>query len=415
MALVAAETRKQQRRKHQQRSWDALLAGLVAAVAFVSLMSIFGPTILLAGHPKNNASILINSNDNNNNAVQDSIRRMNKPRPVTVEVDDLDHESLFRKVTKSCLPIESKKCGEYVPDPIIGTNKPKVQRVAILAPPGDLSGSLMNRVERIVQDHNKVSSKEGILSIELVTTSHVPPYGYGKSHGYTKIIRLIPEPLLLEVADALTAVLFPGESHTQFTVSDVKAALRMILRFHCRLSHVAAHTALLSVKFMDLLADPIGTTQIIRNFLSPSTSRPNARAPNGNNKVDADSNEIAEEFSIDDDQSSLMDAELAYGSQILTHIQLQSLDGGRNRTVGRSIMDVLDQVLLDEFKKTKDMTAWPCLSFWASNDNAEPLSDITKRLAQKLSPNCDDRYNTCFVKRDLCEFNGDALCVESKS
>ena len=394
MVGVAASTEaKKPRRKRPQRPWDVLMVGLVMAVAVVAFISFAAPS---KHHPQQNS------------AVHNSVRRMKKPRPVVVEVDDLEHEGLFRKAaTKSCLPSKmgKKKCGEYIPDPIIDT--PAVQRVALLAPPGHLSGSLLTRIERIVKEHNQAAkeSNGSILPIKLIQTTHVPPYGYGKTHGYTKMIRLIPEPLLLEVADAMSGILRPGESHTLFTLSDVKAALRMMLRFHCRLSHVSAHTALLSVKFMDLFADPARITQELRDFLSPGLKNP----AEGTGEDD-------KEVAIDDDQASLMDAELAYGSQLLTHVQQHGLDGGRaNRTVGRSLMDLLDQVLLEEFQKTKDMTVWPCPSFWSSHDSDEPsLSEWAQRLAQQLSPNCDDPYNSCFVPRDQCEFKGDALCTKEQ-
>jgi hypothetical protein len=397
MVEIAASTEAQRaRRKRQQRPWDIVLVGLVLAAAVVALVSFLTPQSSKA-----------------NSAVHNSVRRMNKPRPVVVEVDDLEHEGAFRKaVTKSCLPAKNTKCGVFIPDPIIDTSQSKVQRVALLAPPGHLSGSLVNRIEKIVSDHNNLPD---VVKIQLIQTTHVPPYGYGKSHGYTKLIRLIPEPLLLEVADALSGVLRPGESHTAFTVADVKAALRMMLRFHCRLSHVAAHTALLSVKFMDLFADPMGTTRAIRDFLSPTLGEQRTKQDRSEENGKAtDDQDVDAEVAIDDDQASLMDAELAYGSQLLTHIQLHGLDGGRNRTVGRGILDILDHVLLEEFQMTKDLTVWPCPSFWSSNDNGEPLSELARRLAQKLSPNCDDPYNSCFVPRDQCEFQGDALCIEQQ-
>jgi hypothetical protein len=167
----------------------------------------------------------------------------------------------------------------YVPDKLItnsnsnsnsnGNNKmndthsisesKKIQRIAILAPPGDLSGSLIHSVENIIHEYsNFVSeSKRGdsttttttattiydelYTEMELIITTHVPPYGYGKSHGYTKIIRLVPEPLLLEVTDALTAVLHPNESYNTLTLYDIQVALRQILRFHCRINHIGTY------------------------------------------------------------------------------------------------------------------------------------------------------------------------------
>jgi hypothetical protein len=236
------------------------------------------------------------------------------------------------------------------------------------------------------------------------------------------------------------------------TLIDVQQVLRQILRYHCRLNHLSAHTAMLSIKFMDLFADPIGMTQQIRAFLYPSSllsivsseQHPLSKRGNDGKNEESETDDdqsaaagegmaIEEEKSIDDDQSSLMDSELAYGSQILTAIQKMYIDRGRsNVTIGRTVLDVLDATLVDEFYITKDMSKWPCLSFWdptptltlnsdranidspSSNQSPPPsttMSDIVQRLARKLSPDCDDPYNTCFVRRDTCEFRGDAECA----
>lgn len=367
-------------RKRRARESDIVLVYLAISASFVTLISIFGPTRYLVEHHNENA--------------MDVRVSLDKPQPMIIELDDLDHEELFQKTVKSCLPAENKKCKEYIPEPVDPVQT-KVQRVALLAPPGDMSGSLLNRVEHIMRQHNKLSVKKD-LDIEVFLSTHVPPYGYGKTHGLTKIIRLVPEPLLLEVTDALTAVLRPGESHTMITLADLKAALRMILRFHCRLSHLSAHTAIMSVTLMDLLSDPTLTVQKIRAFL----------APNDEHKEKSKGEDDDNTLTVDDDQSGLMDAEIAFGSRILTNVQ--------KNMKGENVADILDQVLLDEFNQSKNMTVWPCSSFWAAGGDEGDLSEITRRLAKALSPDCDDPFNTCFVERDKCEFKGDVVCETQK-
>ena len=82
--------------------------------------------------------------------------------------------------------------------------------------------------------------------IEWVETAHAPPYGYGKNHGYTRIVRLAL-PLTASVAAA--------------AAGDAAATLRQHVRWHCRVSHVAAHTALLT-----LFADDFATPEARRPF-----------------------------------------------------------------------------------------------------------------------------------------------------
>jgi hypothetical protein len=45
------------------------------------------------------------------------------------------------------------------------------------------------------------SSLSGGEDVEIVVTSHVPVYGYGKSHGYTKLVRFVITPLPLAAYD----------------------------------------------------------------------------------------------------------------------------------------------------------------------------------------------------------------------
>lgn len=56
-------------------------------------------------------------------------------------------------------------------------------RIALLAPPSDVSAALWKWYERLLSSSKKPK-------IEWVKTGHAPPYGYGKNHGYTRIVRL---------------------------------------------------------------------------------------------------------------------------------------------------------------------------------------------------------------------------------
>ena len=74
--------------------------------------------------------------------------------------------------------------------------------------------------------------------VDLVWSTHVPPYGYGRNHGWTKIVRLYRDTAdhaysLLQATGSVDAAL-------------VEAQTRLLVRWHCRLSHVAAHTKMLS-------------------------------------------------------------------------------------------------------------------------------------------------------------------------
>jgi hypothetical protein len=390
MVLPSLEARKPLLRNQGSKMASSKLLMIVAAAsAFFTLISIFGPTFHIV-EQQHEAAVVMNMNPK---LLIPKDPLPPQPELEIIEVEDLDHEELFYSTIKSCIPAENKKCNEFVPDNAEGK---KVQRVALISPPGDISLSLLNRMEQVMIHHNHQHDKDS-LDIDIITTSHVPPYGYGKTHGWTKLVRLVPQPLTLEVTDALQNILEPGESHKDITLQDLKAAMRQILRFHCRLSHVSAHTATLSIPFMDLLSDPGATTRAIQSFLAPGDAI-------GEKGTDDDG---IKESVADDDQAGLFDAEEKYGTQMLTYIQSVS---------HVNVDEVLDQVLLEELKKTKNMTKWPCPSFWAAGDEPDPLklSPITMRLARALSPDCDAPFTSCFVPRDKCEGKGDGLCKGNK-
>lgn len=307
-----------------------------------------------------------------------------------VIVEELDNEKFFIDTIKSCLPGQEKpkqKCRQYVPDPMPGESK-RVQRVAILAPPGEISSSLLSKVEEIAHHHNKRHDREE-PEIEVFERTHVPPYGYGKTHGLTKVLRLVPQPLLLEVTDALHSVLAHGETAASLSLNDIKAALRQIIRFHCRISHLSAHTALYSVDLEELMLEPDKIKKKLQKFLIPKDLQ---------ESVEAD-DEV--EYAPDDDQSTMFEALELIGTQLLSRIQ-EDVD----------IKRVLDQVLVDELKNSKNLSVWPCPSFWSAGEPDDPnqLSPIVQRLARALSPDCNDAYGQCWVQRDKCEASADGPC-----
>jgi hypothetical protein len=85
-----------------------------------------------------------------------------------------------------------------------------------------------------------------VTKLEIVPTTHIAPYGYGKTHGYTRLIRIVPQPLLVGTTDTLIAAIKEVDDNEakHVTLDDIKASLRQQIRYHCRLNHISAHTAL---------------------------------------------------------------------------------------------------------------------------------------------------------------------------
>jgi hypothetical protein len=105
----------------------------------------------------------------------------------------------------------------------------------------------------------------------------------------------------------------------------------------------------------------------------------------------------------DDNTLSQLDAMYATGASLLSLLQIQNAG---------DIRKMLDEVLLDEMKISKNLTTWPCESFWTVGEPEDRLriSPIIQRIAKAMSPDCDAPFTSCFVNRDKCEFNGDGVC-----
>jgi hypothetical protein len=107
-----------------------------------------------------------------------------------------------------------------------------------------------------------------VPKINLIVTSHVPSYGYGNTHGYTKIIRFVPRPIVIQVIDTLYGSLCTctDETYTDIMFDDIISTLRLISQYHCLLSRVAAHTALFCINENIFTLNLIAETNVLQNF-----------------------------------------------------------------------------------------------------------------------------------------------------
>jgi hypothetical protein len=492
-----------------QQQHATRLITLLFVILFVCLFSIFGPTFWLVQHHDAHHTVdvrQIHNHPNNDGGMETqeetSLQLLNLP-----DLIQLPHESLLWSTIKSCIPDEDKeekkknekdtkqtsKCLQFIPDPKPPDDEHgRRQRVGVLSPPGTISQSLVNRVHRLAHVYNgrihhqhldrhhhhdqngtettttnnmalaSIPQRQPtpLVEIAVIQTSHIPPYGYGKNHGYTKLIRYSPNPLLLQVLDALSwalqnsnnssaaAAMVPDESTTTtnvaVTMADVIMTTRQILRWHCRVSHIAAHTAVLSIPMVDFFmdnddknsGDDDAVDRIANTSSSPSSGQKSYDAilqafvqssPLNNPETeiepaqqrrekeedqlreetvrteddDKKDTEMDDDHTQDDDRLGMVEATWSHAHRrILLHL------GGSVKVV-----KVMDDVLLDELDRSKNFTKWPCLSFWGA-DTDPTLSAVSRRLAQALSPDCEggDPYANCFVARDRCESRGDAAC-----
>mmetsp|Transcript_23212 Transcript_23212/g.30046 ORF Transcript_23212/g.30046 Transcript_23212/m.30046 type:complete len:325 (-) Transcript_23212:2252-3226(-) len=235
----------------------------------------------------------------------------------------LENEQRFRQTLRSCL---GEAC--LTASPI---DRP---RIALLSPPHPIASKVWKVLLRTLKDKSFA---------EFIIGSNAIPYGYGKSHGLTRIVRLVL-PLRLEKATF---------------------ALAQSVRWHCRISHVAAHTALLTLD----LSDNIPPRRLIEQALSF--------------------------IGLKVDHSILDRAVRDWNTTIIPSLEraIQSSSTVNARA--------LDAQLQGELDISNDLRKWPCGTLWVKKDDERALN----RAAQMV-PNCSAPYSTCSVPRDKCEFNG---------
>jgi hypothetical protein len=293
--------------------------------------------------------------------------------------------------------------------------KQQKPRIGIMMTPGYISKGIGMWIKHALENTMKLSGME----IEILFTSQVPVYGYGKSHGFTKLIRVVVLPLPLAVGDfylySVNAMQANegrenGDSLEMIdkdaiqntappTASVINRYLQLILRWHCRLSHVSAHTSMFTLSLEDVLKDPIDMLDRILQFVW----REDWEWEGGNKKAGS-GKKLWKQTAIDlvgaelDNKGSSLQSLLEHVSEILPAVS----NAGQNN----DLITAIQSSFANEMKLSKDMTAWPCPSFW------EGENDNDKYFANALVPNCkeDDPFVRCTVNRDRCEVRGDPKC-----
>lgn len=183
-------------------------------------------------------------------------------------------------------------------------------------------------------------------------------------------------------------------SKLKISLSDLKVTLRQLLRFHCRISHVSAHTALLTIPLNDMILNPDQVVDQLSSFLGADSEQP-PRLRSAM-EVQQTRKELKEET------TTILRSIRSHALTLLSQVQADD------------VLEVLGDVLRHELQSTKNLTDWPCQSFWSAGEDPDPfsLSPESKRIATALSPNCSLAYSNCWVARDLCEAKGDGPCKE---
>ena len=236
----------------------------------------------------------------------------------------------------------------------------------------------------------------------------------------------MPQPLLLGATDTLKAALQslsssspPPLSLDDITLNDLKAALRQQVRYHCRLNHIAAHTAVWTVGVEDFAE--MGRNLLVENaqhFFGLNLEQEDLlyKVNDEYEKLgpdeDDDENHGVIEKEDDDNAMAELDYMFAEGSRLVNRLQTKVNTKKNMKSTTNDILKILDDVLLDEMRLSNNLTAWPCESFWTVGEpgNRSEISPIISSISKAMSPNCTAPYTSCFVKKDKCEARGDGKC-----
>jgi len=368
----------------------------------------------------------------------------------SIQVSSSRNESKFiDRCRRECIPGRDDKSGEINPTTHnareclrhVSEKMRQRPRIGIMIPPGRIGRAF---ADWIVGALTAVGSGGGegenaSVDIDIVVTSHVPVYGYGKSHGYTKLIRFLMLPLPLAAYDAYTYIsllstmtvgdgisiadaslrggglqsktIKPASALKAPTPASIGMVLRLMMRWHCRLSHVAAHTAMVTISLQDILRDPSVALGRILSFVWSDDwewegGEKEPQSPENRNKEKKASQVVDDEHLVVDRDGSL---------RRLLDLTLLVLD--ELSTSDDAVKKSLQDAFTGEMKLSKDMTAWPCPSFWNGvNSNSDAGDDqmrIIRQISTEIVPDCsdDNPFARCTVNRDRCEVRSDSQCA----
>lgn len=303
-----------------------------------------------------------------------------KIRPMS---SDSERLSKYRSIiSKECFPGRDDAQGEINPttkknrECLRFVPKDSKPRIGILITPGFIANALGSWIKTALVYLSGLSGNE----IEIVITHHVPKYGYGKSHGWSKLIRVNTESLALmdtflyeklreSSEEATVEVLERSNSFKTIpipTKPELQSMLKLLLRWQCRISHVTAHTSSISISLHGILKDPVKVIEKIYQFVFENNWEWGGKAAMPWKDIDP-MNE-AMNF-IDSEKTHTPDSSYlrrAIEEVVLVRGVAEDFLGNLNGNTTH--LDNIEAAFNEEMILSKDLTVWPCPSFWAGID-----------------------------------------------
>lgn len=428
------------------------------------------PVVLVSSGSPNN--ITINTDGGSKKLKQlvlQSITKLSQSIPLTTENanNKKDEEILLSIVTKECIPgrddtgkeinpttHRKRECLRHVP--LVGKDDKGRQRprIGIMINPGYISIAVAKWISQALQ---KTGDSIHNMKIDILVTSHVPVYGYGKSHGYSKLIRLAILPLPLAMIDAyyysmnellihdndeisnngnnevvsfaiqnLDVILDESKvrNTAKPTALTVEKITQLLLRWHCRLSHVAAHTAELTLTLDNLLRHPTDTLDTILAFVWRQDWEWGEQNDNQKHTREGDPPKVWKS-----DAEAFVASDVGSLQPLLSQLSILLQDDGvllSSSTDTTFVGETLRQSFAKEMINSNNLSIWPCTSFWdgvevnnigGNNENKynnyeDKSRAAVYKIANEMTPNCrdGDLYAHCTVNKDRCEVKKEAKC-----
>jgi len=333
----------------------------------------YEPKILATFHPQQEALLV------DTPSVLAALPTVSTPqKPQNNGLDRLwNSNNLFDSTLRSCL---SDECYN---SPVTYKDGVKRDRIGFLAPDPRGMDTLLGML-------NKAAKKDLAKDFNVVLDTHVPPYGYGKNHGWTRIVRFVhrvtPQAASLlrrmqtsePSGDTTTTTATAAATASDFAASGITPSLyelqvRQLIRWHCRLSHVAAHTRMLTVYADDLAIRPVPEIYQILSFVGYRGNR-----------------------------GDILDAVKAMHAQVIQELgvaQLSTQGTLVQHEVDASLSEAGVKAITEEMSHTDGLQKWPCQTF----NHLVSTSKESARLPLKaatLAANCSGEYVICSVPVD---------------
>ena len=191
-------------------------------------------------------------------------------------------------------------------------------------------------------------------------------YGYGKNHGWTRIVRVVHS--IIPHAFALLS-----QSSGNYSSKLLSLQIKQLMRWNCRLSHVAAHTRMLTIFTDDLIKSPVFQLDQIMSFVK------NIKFSNRDLYTTQD--QFKNNFIKD----------------------LNGYDGNINKFIDKLTIsqrqDIIETIK-NELKDSQRQMKWPCLFFRPLEQETKDMSEKLIMSANMLSANCSSSFVTCSVPHD---------------